>query len=185
GFDIVAFAGALRMWRLRSRQLAVAGSVSAMLGLTLPFGIWACVVLNRREVREAFGKGDREPPVNAPPMAAQSERAALIVALVVWFFVAGTVTVITWIPPESWKVVAVISCPRKSQPGRPVGMDYFKHAATMIELIRSDVILGRVIDRLELDERSGKLDERWGKRNLGLKLTKAQAMVLLRRRLDV
>ena len=55
----------------------------------------------------------------------------------------------------------------------------------MIELIRSDVILGRVIDRLELDERSGKLDERWGKRNLGLKLTKAQAMVLLRRRLDV
>jgi hypothetical protein len=36
-----------------------------------------------------------------------------------------------------------------------------------------------------LDERSGKLDERWGKRNLGLKLTKAQAMVLLRRRLDV
>jgi len=66
-----------------------------------------------------------------------------------------------------------------------VDMDYFKHAATMIELIRSDVILGRVIDRLELDERSGKLDERWGKRNLGLKLTKAQAMVLLRWRLDV
>src|ERR1019366_2952985 len=95
-----------------------------------------------------------------------------------WFFVAGTVTVITWIPPESWKVVAVISCPRKSLPGRPVDMDYFKHAATMIELIRSDVILGRVIERL-------KLDERWGKRNLGLKLTKAQAMVLLRRRLDV
>jgi tRNA A-37 threonylcarbamoyl transferase component Bud32 len=187
GFDIVAFAGALRMRRLRSHQLAVAGSVSAMLGLTLPFGIWAFVVLNRREVREAFGKGDREPPVNAPPMTAKSGRlrAALIVALVVWFFVAGTVTVITWVPPESWKVVAVISCPRKSQPGRPVDMDYFKHAATMIELIRSDVILGRVIDRLELDERSGKLDERWGKRNLGLKLTKAQAMVLLRWRLDV
>jgi hypothetical protein len=44
---------------------------------------------------------------------------------------------------------------------------------------RSDFILGRVIDRL-------KLDERWGKgNNGGLKLTKAQAMVLLKRRLDV
>ena len=125
-------------------------------------------------------------PLPARPAATRSRRrAALTVALVVWFFVAGTVTVITWIRAESWKVVAVISCPRKLQPGRPVDMDYFKHAATMIELIRSDVILGRVIDRLELDERSGKLDERWGKRNLGLKLTKAQAIDLLRRRLDV
>ncbi|MGO8928286.1 MAG: protein kinase domain-containing protein, partial [Limisphaerales bacterium] len=111
-------------------------------------------------------------------------RAALIAGVLVWLFVTGTVTLITWIRPESWKVVAVISCPWKSQPGRPVEA-HFKFIATMIELIRSDVILGRVIDRLELDERSGKLDERWGKRNLGLKLTKAQAMVLLRRRLDV
>ena len=125
-------------------------------------------------------------PSPARPAATRGRlRAALIVGVLVWLFITGTVTLITWIRAKSWKVVAVISCPRKSQPGRPVDMDYFKHAATMIELIRSDVILGRVIDRLELDERSGKLDERWGKRNLGLKLTKAQAMVLLRRRLDV
>ena len=62
--------------------------------------------------------------------------------------------------------------------------EHFKHTATMIELIRSDAILGRVIDRLQSDERSGKLDERWGKRNLGLNLTKPQAMVWLKRRLD-
>jgi len=89
-------------------------------------------------------------------------RAALMVGVLVWLFVTGTVTLITWIRAESWKVVAVISCPWKSQPGHPVD-DHFKFTASMIELIRSDVILGRVIDRLQLDERSGKLDERWGK----------------------
>jgi serine/threonine protein kinase len=120
-------------------------------------------------------------PSPARPAATRGRlRVALIVGVLVWF-VAGTVTLIMC---PSWKVVAVISCPEKSQPGRPVE-EHFKFIASMIEIIRSDVILGRVIERLELDERSGKLDERWGRRNLGLKLTKAQAMVLLKRRLDV
>jgi len=104
-------------------------------------------------------------------------RAALIVGVLVWLFVTATVTLITWIRSESWKVVAVINCPHDSR-GRPMA-EHFKFTATVIELMRSDVILGRVIDRL-------KLDERWGKRsNGGLKLTKAQTTVLLRRRLDV
>ena len=137
-------------------------------------------------ISSSSSPGTGTAPSPARPAATRGRlRAALIVGVLVWLFVAGTVTLITWIRPESWKVVAVISCPRKSQPGRPVDRPHFKFIATMIELIRSDVILGRVIDRLELDERSGKLDERWGKRNLGLKLTKAQAMVLLKRRLDV
>ena len=123
-------------------------------------------------------------PSPARPAATRGRiRAALIVGVLVWLFVAGTVTLIMG-GAESWKVVAVISCPQKSQPGRPAEA-HFKFIASMVDLIRSDVILGRVIDRLELDERSGKLDERWGKRNLVLKLTKAQAMVLLKRRLDV
>jgi len=124
-------------------------------------------------------------PSPARPAATRGrQRAALIVGVLAWLFVAGTVTLFAWIRPASWKVVAVISCPQKSQPGSPVEA-HFKFIATMIEIIQSDVILGRVIDRLELDERSGKLDERWGKRILGLKLTKAQAMVWLKRRLDV
>jgi serine/threonine protein kinase len=127
----------------------------------------------------APGTGTAPSPARPAPTLGRL-RAALIVGVLVWF-VAGTVTLIMC---PSWKVVAVISCPEKSQPGRPVE-EHFKFIASMIELIRSDVILGRVIDRLQLDERSGKLDERWGKRNLGLKLTKAQAMVLLKRRLDV
>jgi serine/threonine protein kinase len=124
-------------------------------------------------------------PSPARPAATRGRlRVALLVGVLVWLCGTGTVTLITWIRAKSWKVVAVISCPHNSWPGRPVN-DHFKFIATMIELIRSDVILGRVIDRLNLDERSGRLDERWGKRNIGLKLTKAQAMVLLKRRLDV
>jgi capsular polysaccharide biosynthesis protein len=117
-------------------------------------------------------------PSPARPAATRGRlRAALIVGVLVWLFVTGTVTLITWIRPESWKVVAVINCPHDSR-GRPMA-EHFKFTATVIELMRSDVILGRVIDRL-------KLDERWGKRsNGGLKLTKAQTTVLLRRRLDV
>jgi tRNA A-37 threonylcarbamoyl transferase component Bud32 len=136
-------------------------------------------------ISSSSAPGTGTAPLPARPAAARGRlRAALIVGVLVWLFVTGTVTLIAWIRPASWKVVAVISCPQKSQPGRPVEA-HFKFIATMIELIQSDVILGRVIDRLELDERSGKLDQRWGKRNLGLKLTKAQAMVLLKRRLDV
>ena len=124
-------------------------------------------------------------PSPARPAAARGRlRVALIVGVLAWLFVTGAVTLSMWSRPASWKVVTVISCPQKSQPGRPVEA-HFKFIATMIEIIQSDVILGRVIDRLQLDERSGKLDERWGKRNLGLKLTKAQAMVWLKRRLDV
>ena len=136
-------------------------------------------------ISSASSPGTEAAPSLARPAATRGRlRAALIVGVLVWLFVAGTVTVITWIRAESWKVVAVISCQQKSQPGRPVEA-HFRFTATMMDLIRSDVILGRVIARLELDERSGKLDQRWGKRNLGLKLTKAQALVLLKRRLDV
>ena len=136
-------------------------------------------------ISSASSPGTETAPSPARPAATRGRlRAALTVGVLVWLFVAGTVTVFTWIRAESWKVVAVISCQQKSQPGRPVEA-HFRFTATMMELIRSSVILGRVIDRLELDERSGKLDERWGKRNLGLKLTKAQALVWLKRRLDV
>jgi serine/threonine protein kinase len=124
-------------------------------------------------------------PLPSPPAAARGRlRTALVVGVLVWLFVSGTMSFITWIRPDSWKVVAVINCPLTLPPGRPVD-DRFKFTAAMMELIQSDLILGRVIDRLQVDERSGKLDERWGKSNLGMNLTKAQAVVLLKRRLDV
>jgi hypothetical protein len=58
----------LMMKRLGGYALAIAGAVLAILItpgnlIGLPIGIWALVVLSRREVREAFGKGH---PMPAP-----------------------------------------------------------------------------------------------------------------------
>ena len=52
----------LKMKRLEACGLAIAGAILAILLppgnlIGLPIGIWALVVLSRREVREAFGKG--------------------------------------------------------------------------------------------------------------------------------
>ncbi|MCE5277624.1 MAG: biopolymer transporter ExbD [Planctomycetaceae bacterium] len=57
--SIIIFIAAIRMLRLRGRGLAIAGSILALIAapgsiIGLPFGIWALVVLNKREVMEAF-----------------------------------------------------------------------------------------------------------------------------------
>jgi tRNA A-37 threonylcarbamoyl transferase component Bud32 len=59
--SIILVAG-LMMKRLAGYGLAIAGAILAILVtpgnlIGLPIGIWALVVLSRREVREAFGKG--------------------------------------------------------------------------------------------------------------------------------
>lgn len=60
-WPIVAF-GAIRMMQLRSRGLCLAAAVAAMVPtqcccfLGIGFGIWALVVLNRDDVRAAFGE---------------------------------------------------------------------------------------------------------------------------------
>jgi TPR repeat protein/tRNA A-37 threonylcarbamoyl transferase component Bud32 len=83
--SIMLVAG-LMMKRLAGYSLAIAGAILAILVtpgnlIGLPIGIWALVVLSRREVREAFGKG--------LPMPGQPSRggggwkvAAVIVAAV-------------------------------------------------------------------------------------------------------
>jgi predicted Ser/Thr protein kinase len=69
----------LKMKRLEAYPLAVTGSILAMLMppgnlVGLPIGIWSLVVLSRREVRQAFGKG-HSPPVNtsAAPASATAQ----------------------------------------------------------------------------------------------------------------
>jgi predicted Ser/Thr protein kinase len=59
--SVMILAG-LKMKRLEAYPLAIVGSILAILVtpgnvIGLPLGIWALVVLCRREVREAFGKG--------------------------------------------------------------------------------------------------------------------------------
>ncbi len=77
--SIIIFA-ALKMRRLEAYSTAVIGSILAMLItpgniIGLPVGIWSLVVLSRREVRQAFGRGHRlegvanagvAPPVSVP-----------------------------------------------------------------------------------------------------------------------
>jgi TPR repeat protein/tRNA A-37 threonylcarbamoyl transferase component Bud32 len=58
----VMLAAGLMMKRLGAYSLAIVGAILAILItpgnlIGLPIGIWALVVLSRREVREAFGKG--------------------------------------------------------------------------------------------------------------------------------
>src|ERR1035438_9415740 len=62
----VMLVAGLMMKRLGGYALAIAGAILAILVtpgnlIGLPIGIWALVVLSRREVREAFGKGHPMP----------------------------------------------------------------------------------------------------------------------------
>ena len=57
----VIFWGAMRMMQLRNRSLAITAAILALIAapgniIGLPMGIWALVVLNRREVRAAFAQ---------------------------------------------------------------------------------------------------------------------------------
>ena len=57
--NVLIFWGALRMMQLRNRGLAIASAILALVAapgniIGLPFGIWALVVLSRREIIESF-----------------------------------------------------------------------------------------------------------------------------------
>ncbi len=76
--SIVVFLGAMRMMQLRNRGLGITAAILALIAapgniIGLPFGIWALVVLGRREVIEAFAA------VRASQPAAR--RASLVPAL--------------------------------------------------------------------------------------------------------
>jgi serine/threonine protein kinase len=68
-FGVLTILGAMRMLRLKAYGSCVAGSILAMIIppgflLGIPFGIWALIVLSRKEVREAFDP-NRKTPVTA------------------------------------------------------------------------------------------------------------------------
>jgi predicted Ser/Thr protein kinase len=89
----IIFAAGLKMKRLETYGLAILGSVCAVLVtpgnlLGLPIGIWALVVLTRREVRAAFAaraRGDLgsppPPPLPSPGSGAWKVVAAIAAAL--------------------------------------------------------------------------------------------------------
>ena len=78
-------ASGLMMRRLAGYWFAFAGAILAILLIPgnlvgLPIGIWALVVLSRREVREAFGKGLPMPRLLPAPGSGGWKVAAVIVA---------------------------------------------------------------------------------------------------------
>lgn len=79
---LVVLFGAVRMMRLRSRGLAITAAILALIAapgniIGLPMGIWALVVLNRREVVEAFKLSEKNRNMR------KSKMSLLIVLLVV------------------------------------------------------------------------------------------------------
>jgi hypothetical protein len=84
--SIILVAG-LMMKRLAGYGLAIVGAILAILVtpgnlIGLPIGIWALVVLSRREVREAFGKGLPMPGHQPSRSGGAWKVAAVIVAAV-------------------------------------------------------------------------------------------------------
>jgi serine/threonine protein kinase len=129
------------------------------------------------------------PPSERPARARGSLRAPVIVALLVWGFITLCSTVVTFILPESYKAVARIKVERdpwiEKQEVQSRGGSYSPPAydpyfiQTEFELIQSEIILGKVIDRLNLEQR-------WGKRYAGgAKLTRSEVLPLLKTRLDL
>ena len=95
GLSLLTFIGAWRMRRLRGHGLAM---VAAFLGMLTPpgmllgviFGIWALVVLLRREVKEAFGifPADARRRVAAPAMGLMVASALNLLLLVRFLYLA-------------------------------------------------------------------------------------------------
>ena len=70
--------GAARMSDLQSYPIAVLAAIAAILPcapgflISLPFGIWALIVLSRRDVRTAFaGESEREQVTKEPDSAVE------------------------------------------------------------------------------------------------------------------
>jgi serine/threonine protein kinase len=107
---LLVLAGARSMLKLRRYPLAIIAGVVAMVSgpaalLGLPFGVWALVVLNRPEVRDAFvGRSRRReealsggrigsPPTTPSPVAAPAIAMMVMGGLnLAWLFGAGVLT---------------------------------------------------------------------------------------------
>ena len=87
---IVLF-GAINMMAVRKRGWAIAAAILALIAapgnlIGLPMGIWALVVLSRREVAEAFAASPAEEPLVKPRTVRRAVAIGVLVliALVVW-----------------------------------------------------------------------------------------------------
>jgi uncharacterized protein involved in exopolysaccharide biosynthesis len=107
---------------------------------------------------------------------------SLAAGVVVWLLVMTAATLVTFLLPESYRSVARIllerTPPEAVEAGQPMPHDpYF--IQTQFEVIRSELVLARVVERL-------KLNEAWGRRyGNGGRLKTAETLQLLRSRISL
>jgi capsular polysaccharide biosynthesis protein/tRNA A-37 threonylcarbamoyl transferase component Bud32 len=107
---------------------------------------------------------------------------SLAAGIVVWLVVMTAATLVTFLLPESYRSVARIllvrTPPEAVEAGQSMPYDpYF--IQTQFEVIRSELVLARVVDRL-------KLNEAWGRRyGNGGRLKTAETIQLLRSRISL
>ncbi len=107
------------------------------------------------------------------------------VILAVFLLVVITATLVTFILPESYSSMARIKVERDRSDimdltGQPIMGSYDPYfIQTEFEVIQSEVVLGKVIEALNLNEK-------WGKKyNGGQKLTTTETMALFKRQIDL
>jgi tRNA A-37 threonylcarbamoyl transferase component Bud32 len=180
--------GALKIMRLERWSAGVAGGILAMFVapsniIGLPIGIWALVVLNRREVRTAFEANRRADDKTTPPLGENQGRslrsgmsplrrgalAGLIVLLITVVLAIGD----TLLLPRTYVGTALV---RLSGPPAAQAPYYFQ---TESEVIHSQAVLEPVAAALNLSQR-------WGlKWNGGRVLSDDDTMALMKRMIEI
>ena len=180
--------GAVKIMRLERWSAGVAGGVLAMFVapsniIGLPIGIWALVVLNRREVRAAFeANRQADEKTTSPPGDNQGRslpsgmsplrRGALtgfIVFLVILILAIGD----TLLLPRTYVGIALV---RMSGP--PAAQDPY-HFQTESEVIQSQPVLLPVATSLNLGQR-------WGQKfNGGQVLSDSETVTWMKRRMEI
>src|SRR6266496_1715949 len=107
------------------------------------------------------------------------------VILAVFLLVVMTATLVTWFLPESYSSTTRIKVERDQSDitsffGQPMMGSYDPYfIQTEFEVIQSEVILGKVIENM-------KLEQLWGKKwNGGQPFTRTETMTMLKRQMDL
>ena len=145
--SIMLVAG-LMMKRLAGYGLAVAGAILAILVapgnlIGLPIGIWALVVLSRREVREAFGKGLPLPGQPNRSSGAWKVAAVIVAVLLVLAIPVGS---LLW-------AIAVPNYMKARERARQVRVQSDQHARRfLVRGVVTDAVTGRPIAGALVDD---------------------------------
>jgi tRNA A-37 threonylcarbamoyl transferase component Bud32 len=149
------FLAGLLMKRLTAYWLVFAASVLAILAtpgnlIGLPIGIWALVVLSRREVREAFGKGLPLPQIGSAPPPRHS--GAWNVAAV---FVAAALVLLAIAVAGLLSAIAIPNFIKARERARQIQQDIRQQVPMfLVHGTVTDAVTGKPIAGARIDDNS-------------------------------